>query len=511
MPQDHNQEDAGSSRKDEIPLSEPRWPAVAAFVTTWLCPATSARRTRHLSLWSVWAVHLAAGFLTFVMITVWASIADRQFPLYYLGEIIEEFRSRWWQQAVLATIATFLGIEIAFLLFAFVLAPWGAGEERIRSSYAQSLRICWLHTSHALPTVLLVGALCILYAGEQYVYELQKPYPRFPTIRPTPPTMPADWSTNSQARRDHQAAMAEYVGEHDRMMQQNRENWDEWNRRKPLIVKYGSIVFTWIGVACSCWILWALYRAVGEGSGLPFAFRHPLCEFCGYNLSVTPMDSRCPECGELVENSLGPEVRPGTVWDRARPGERLRAWWQCGVDAIIRPSRFGRQIQARARTHRHGAFLVPHLVFTFVFAGLGTAACYLYDTLPHRSIELLLILPAIFGGMTMLTALIIAGLSAACVGMVYSFRNERNLLGASMRTACYLSFYLSLWTAFSSLLGFAGWVMADGKVFQLFARQMGMAHETLLFCLWLLVNLVLLLGYLILLWRGTAAAQYANR
>jgi len=46
VPELDNAEILESPQQSEATLPEPRWPAIAAFVTAWLCPATSARCMR---------------------------------------------------------------------------------------------------------------------------------------------------------------------------------------------------------------------------------------------------------------------------------------------------------------------------------------------------------------------------------------------------------------------------------------------------------------------------------
>ena len=498
---------------------EPRWPAVAAFVTAWLCPAISARRTLHVRLWAAYAVHLMAAFLTFVLITALFSLADNKHPLHYLQEIIEEFTSSRWQEAFVALAVSVLCIEIAYLVLALLLTPWGAADERLRSSWSHALRVAWLHTSHALPTVPLVVALSIGYSRAERAYYQTHPYSSFRTTC-TPPSLPTAPSDNSEeAWRDYRAAREacnkEYNKKQQEALEQHQRAWREWKRHRPFFIRYGPVAITWIGVACSIWILWALLQAAVVRRPAPPIVHPPLCEFCGYNLTGTPIESRCPECGQLAIDSLGPEVRPGTPWDHADHGGRLRAWWQCGVNAICRPQQFGRQIRIGPQTHRHRRFLATHLPLIFLFGALGVAGCILYEW--HRrpasadEPEILWWIPPIFGGLSVLTVLAIAGLAAGLVGLIYSLKNERNLLPASNQMACYLCLYITAWTAFSSALSVLFFVLVAEDKLRPLARQIKMDHDFLLFCLWFLPNLALLAGFLVLLWRGTGAAQYANR
>ena len=498
---------------------EPRWPAVAAFVTAWLCPAISARRTLHVRLWAADVVHVLAGFLTFVLITVLASLADNKHPLHYLREIIEEFTNNRWQEAFVALAVSVLCIEIAYLVLALLLAPWGAADERLRSSWSHALRIAWLHTSHALPTVLLVVALSIGYNRAERAYYQANPYPSL-RMTWTPPSLPTAPSDNSeQAWRDYRAAREacnkEYNKKQQEALEQQRKAWQEWKRNKPLFIRYGPVAITWIGVVCVVWILWALLQAAVVRRPAPPIVHPPICEFCGYNLTATPIESRCPECGQLAIDSLGPEVRTGTAWDHAKRGGRLSAWLRCGVNAICRPRQFGRQIRIGPQTHRHRWFLATHLPLIFLFGALGAAGCILYEW--HRrpgsadEPEILGWIPPIFGGLSVLTVLAIAGLAAGFVGLMYSLKNERNLLPASMQMACYLGLYITAWTAFSSALSVVLYFLASGDKLRPLSKWLNTDPGFLIFCAWVLPSLTFLACYAALVWRGTGAAQYANR
>jgi len=493
---------------------EPRWPAIAAFVTAWTYPATSARRTAHVSLWRAYVVHFLAALLTFVMITMLVSLIDFREPTHYLFEIIEGITGDWWRRALVALTVCALGIEFGYLLLAALLMPWGAADERLRSSWSHALRITWLHTSHALPTVLLVGGLSAFYEEAARNDRRMRPYPTYPQWIAAP-TPPAGAAPNSKAWREYSAKMEEYKQKTRKMQAEWQAAYENWRRHRPLLLKYGEGTITTIGTACAFWLLWAMHRAVSVRRSTPTIQRPPTCEFCGYNLVATPIESRCPECGQLAVDSLGPHARPGTPWDRREHVGRLKAWWRTGSDAIFRPSQLGRQIRVLALGRDHGRFLAVHLPAVFIMGVTGIVSCFLFDWCRNPGlwfqVDILSVLGPVFGGMTVLTVLAIAGLTAGVVGLVFSLRNGRNLLPASVQAACCLGHYLTAWTLFGTVLAFAAFVADENQPLRQAIRQMNLNPEVTLFWLWLIPNLACLGGYAILVWKTTAAAQYANR
>jgi len=213
---------------------------------------------------------------------------------------------------------------------------------------------------------------------------------------------------------------------------------DAWEKRKPWIAKYGPALVTWSVAVCTTWVLWALLRAVGAERRLTPIDHPPTCEFCGYNLTGAAADGRCPECGDPVVRSLGPETRPGTRWEHRRKIGRLQAWWACAVGAVRRPNTIGRQIKARSHAADHRIFLAMHLPAGFLI-GSVTGIGLLYVTFlhgrPFRQMEreiLQFVVP--FGGIIgELVVLTMATLSASVVGLFWSLRSGRNLLPRSCR------------------------------------------------------------------------------
>jgi hypothetical protein len=92
--------------------------------------------------------------------------------------------------------------------------------------------------------------------------------------------------------------------------------------------------FAWLSpvfalvVVLLLWQLTALVRAVRVEYRRAGDFpqpHDPFCDNCGYNLTMAPAEGRCPECGRYVMESLGPDTRPGTPWERRVETGRLRA------------------------------------------------------------------------------------------------------------------------------------------------------------------------------------------
>ena len=76
----------------------------------------------------------------------------------------------------------------------------------------------------------------------------------------------------------------------------------------PWWIRNDEVIIGYIAVGVSLWFLWALFRAAGVPRKGLVAARPPTCEYCGYNLTGTPIEGRCPECGVPAVMSLGPDA-----------------------------------------------------------------------------------------------------------------------------------------------------------------------------------------------------------
>ncbi|MGB9625775.1 MAG: hypothetical protein ACPMAQ_13040, partial [Phycisphaerae bacterium] len=282
----------------------------------------------------------------------------------------------------------------------------------------------------------------------------------------------------------------------------------------PWLVAHAEEVLGYTSFVGITWFLWATFRAVGvRREAVPIA-RPPMCETCGYNLTAASMEGRCPECGKAVSESLGPDVRPGTLWQRRREVGFAHAWWRCCGAPIVRPAWFGRQIRTGTADAAHRWFLLVHLVAIFVVAGAGIVLCYVADTRNNpfkENVEMIWVVGPFAGYLTAAFLLFFALAAAGLVGVHGRIVCGRNLMSGTMQLAAYLSGYLLLWVLFAASSGITAFLAYRHPIAREIARALHTDHEVLGFLCWLLPNLAWAAGYLMLVARGAVGLRYANR
>ena len=478
----------------ELP-AERRWPAWVAFLTAWWLPATTAERTNHFSLG--WALLLHAVGWVFGTIMLLASGG---------GDVPWVIRRLLWggRSLVPGMIVLFVAsIELGSLILALLAMPWGARDEPIGASLRHSLRRTSLATPVVLMGILVAGVMFVQLFEARRQRGKQWDALKGSYMAARGARIRAGNMASAERRRKLVAAEAAVTEQFNAF---TKGQSGPWYRR------YGDEMIGYILFATGTWVLWGLFRAVGARRDVRPVVRTPMCESCGYDLRGAEPDGRCPECGELVADSLGPGARPGAIWERRRDAGRLRAWWRTLFDAIRRPTWFGRQLRRTATPSDHRRFAVLHLAPLFVIGTAGLWAVYLVDQgqLPvDREPAVAWALGPCVGYCSAAAAIILPVLAAGGMGIWCRLRGEHNLMSCFMQAACYLSGYVFL-IVVVLLSAFLAIVEAEMLIWRV-GRWPDLQVDRVMIALFVGIPLILVIGYIWLLARTARGFRYANR
>ncbi len=503
--------------------SEPRWSVFLCFHICGILPATTARRTNHVPLCNAYLLHFAAALFG-VFVIVWiASWGDVPAPA-TLGSIGARFLANlnWLLEqlaeqpktTVLAVLGIALLIEVGFVGEAYLVMPWGACDEPLGASFRHALRRVWMQTPHVVLIIALVGAVGLPLSRWDRAWGASYPIPvPSPDNLPTLPVPPTGAPPESPAWDNYQTAAQAY-----RQAWQDHwiavRNWEHERRRaQAWYLRFNEAITVDAGFLSGLWFLWASLRSVGAPRVAPPIKRPPRCDACGYNLTTIPMESRCPECGEPVAASLGPNARPGTPWQRREVG-RLTAWRQSWVQAARDPVRFGRTLRLTKPGVDHRRFLAVHLPLVFLIGAASPSLTFWAvegrSPIPDE-IEFILIGGPIFGTACTAGVMAVSLLSAVAAALLYHFRDRRNLLAGAVQVVSYLVVYLVAWQVFGAVTGIGAVSMGQAEWFRGFARASRMGPELLAFFFWFIPNLACGIVYWTLVRRAVSGTRYANR
>jgi hypothetical protein len=94
-----------------------------------------------------------------------------------------------------------------------------------------------------------------------------------------------------------------------------------------------------------------------------------LCEGCGYVLNGLPLESRCPECGKPIQESVGHD-RTEPTWEQAP--RKSAGFLRTTLDVIFRPTQFYRTLAVRGSVEGARKFARVHW---WIAAGLFGLTC----------------------------------------------------------------------------------------------------------------------------------------
>jgi hypothetical protein len=467
-------------------------PVLASFLTCAFRPATAALRTLHVSLPTAAAIHLLSvlsATVALIMLVGWAGGESFSAFAFVVDAFADDPKLMF-----LIVVGVALLIEAVFVWLAFWMMPWGAVDEPLRASFSHTLRRVWCQSPHALLIILLIGGLTAQLDRLDDAWTTDHPvaYPPNPaTSANIAPNTPA-WTTYfEEVRRIEREARA----------------------AKPWYLRFQDAIAVDFGFLCGVWFLGATLRAVGVPRTGPPMPRQPRCDACGYDLTLMPMDSRCPECGEPVAASLGADARPGTPWQR--PGNSLLlAWWQTFRKAVRQPTVFGRTLQLQTPGTAHRRFLLLPMPIIFLVGAASPPALYFtiegHSPFPDDA-HLVLMGSPVFGMCCMAGTLMVSlGMASRC-GILHNFRDKRNLLSGAVQVVSYLLPFLVLWQIFGAITGIMAIVLSKAPGFQVMCASTWIPPETWAFLTWFFPNLIWGVVYWWLARTAVAATRYANR
>jgi hypothetical protein len=192
----------------------------------------------------------------------------------------------------------------------------------------------------------------------------------------------------------------------------------------------------------------------------------------------------------------------------------LGAWAQTFGQALTRPRALGRELQITIPSQDHRWFVALHVPVILLIGACSIPILYYIDTgeNPFKDPFSVVSLTApIMATLFTLGALGLMLFAANVVGLLYSFREKRNLLPGSIQMAAYMTPYLVLWSLFGVFSIAMLFVFEDAQFFAALEDLLSVDRDVCAFVTWLIPNLVWLYGYFALLARGTLSTRYANR
>lgn len=293
---------------------------------------------------------------------------------------------------------TLLVIEVGFLALAIILLPWGANHEPVGQSVRRALRTVWLSTT------LLFAWLATFFTS----------FVAFEILRRT---------------------------------LSDSKPWDA----QSLLIRDPKYVLGWVACAISSGVLVILFLAIATKTSDEPAGEPPICERCGYNLSHTPVESRCPECGESAAASIAQPRQP-TDWEASNPKGWIRAYFRCGMAAICRPSSFFKAMPTQTGHSGARGIGLLHLIHAGLWAVPVIAGQQLlawgvdrgrwHPNIVHDLLGLTYMPFITFGCL-----LVLMGILATISGLYLSWQHKRPLLAPAAKVFFYASSIFVVWMA----------------------------------------------------------------
>lgn len=397
-----------------------------------------------------------------------------------------------------------MAVECGFVLVAILLMPWGARMERKRDTFRHALRRCWLQ-SPAIVLGILVFGLVVLPVGDARSRWFENHSNSAPFLY-TPPAQPIGVATTSPEWKEYQEQLDAYNSRW-------QKHWDEVHRTMPWYVRHSQFIAPLMGIGLVVFLIWGQLRAAGAPRSHVPVDQPPLCETCGYDLTGSDAQGRCPECGTPVADSLQPDRRIGPPWEQRRSLKLWPAW--CETAGLIwRPDQLGRTLHVGEGPTDHRSFLsmtlvIAGIIFGVTFCLLMTIGKLLTEDGPDFDLAFLFLatfVASVFSTGCLLLVLLVA----LGIGFL-RLEQRRTLFPAAIQAACYLSPFLIFLGEILQLTVFLTvWFLVESDQFP----AMGPTPLQLLiyFSLFVVVpNLIVIATFIRKVFIAVKAARFANR
>jgi hypothetical protein len=260
---------------------------------------------------------------------------------------------------IVTTLAAFPAAQVGLLLLATLVMPWAAGGDRASSVWRRSVKNTYWSTTFIVPIALLITVY-------SHLHEVI-PYPR------------------------HTAEL--------------------------ILMTVIFLFFTFGVIGYLRILVCGASRYVGEPDGPAFAAREPTCDECGYAIVHLSLETRCPECGLPVRDSLPGGRRKPTGWhvNELRPRgvvELVHLQW-----TVLQDRNFFKRlpVQSGMATARHfwwATYILMCIVSLTAYRILYTIGAYQSGQFWTRH-------PTLDQVTTLAAVLTVAGIFVLQMGMVF--------------------------------------------------------------------------------------------
>ncbi len=194
------------------------------------------------------------------------------------------------------------------------------------------------------------------------------------------------------------------------------------------------------------WHLTVLFHAVRREYRGPADYpepHDPWCDACGYTLLGVDPAGRCPECGRMIMDSLGPQARPPTAWERRPTLGNVRAIVVQAWMIVRRPRALFFSMPTLSGQRPAQRWLMLSLAAIFALGLLIVPALFItfdaeWNSVVYSGALAMGVTWAAFGVM-------MVGIETAGIATFSRMRGQKVYLSTASKVTCYASMLMFLW------------------------------------------------------------------